>query len=127
LTLTSATWDGNALISSREDANKTKKETAMEATLPAKNTANHTLPTQNINAISLHGPAINAQMMILLTAPREKMHVVNIMLIANHVPINSSNATELIQTPQNVNNVSKGIKAALPTSKLVKAVLQHQS
>jgi len=58
---TSATRDGNALISSPEDAKKLTMERAMAAMPHATNTANHTHSQRNTNATLLITPVLNAR------------------------------------------------------------------
>ena len=79
-----AIWVGNVLISFTEDVNKTKRERAMEATLPANNTANHIQKIKHTNAISLHGLVMNVEKMIHLIALAEEKHVVTVTLIVKH-------------------------------------------
>lgn len=80
-----AIWDGNVLISWPASANKTSPERAMEATLPANNTANHIQKIKHINAILLHGLVMNVVRMIHPTVLRaEEKHVVTATPIVKH-------------------------------------------
>jgi hypothetical protein len=81
---TNAIRVGNVLISFTEDVNKTKRERAMEATLPANNTANHIQKIKHTNAISLHGLVMNVENTTHLIALAEEKHAVMVTRTVKH-------------------------------------------
>ena len=120
---TNATWDGNALTKSPEDANKTKQEKASVAMPLATNTANPTHNLQDTNAMSLTTPATSARPKIpLLDALKTELRLA--ITVKPH-QASSSDVTEATSRTHHAKSATKVTKVADNKSRYAKTAL-HQ-